>query len=61
MTSAIENECAHIPCRCPAEAGTEYCCPQCEQSLGKTDCECGHPECGALAIAGGVSNAENTI
>lgn len=45
------KECAHTPCRCEAEPGSDYCSPQCEEAAGKdvTDCGCGHPDCRAEA------------
>lgn len=46
-----EKQCAHAPCGCEAEAGSDYCSPQCEKSAGggETDCNCGHPDCRAEA------------
>lgn len=44
-----ERRCAHVPCQCPAEAGSDYCSPQCEKAFDETDCNCGHPECRAKA------------
>lgn len=49
--SLSEQECAHAPCGCPAETGSDYCSPQCEKSAGRaeTDCNCGHADCRAEA------------
>ncbi|MDQ4122090.1 MAG: hypothetical protein M3209_11675 [Acidobacteriota bacterium] len=46
-----EKECAHAPCQCPAETGSDFCSPQCEKAAGsgETDCNCGHPDCRAEA------------
>ena len=44
-----ENQCAHIPCQCPAETGSKFCSPQCENAFDETDCNCGHAECRAKA------------
>ncbi|HUF03445.1 MAG TPA: hypothetical protein VMM38_04645 [Aridibacter sp.] len=57
----MEKECAHVPCRCKADPGSDYCSPQCERSLGKTDCECGHPECGAMGVKGAYVDAKDQI
>ncbi len=52
ISEAIEGKiCAHIACGCEAEAGSDYCSPQCKKSaaVGETDCNCGHAECQARA------------
>ena len=50
MNEAIEGKiCAHVPCGCQAEPGSDYCSPQCEKAGEETDCMCGHPECQARA------------
>jgi hypothetical protein len=49
MEDFEEKECAHVPCRCAAETGSDYCSIACEKSFDETDCMCGHPECRAEA------------
>jgi hypothetical protein len=43
------NKCAHVPCQCEPEPGSDYCSTQCEKAVGETDCSCGHPDCLAEA------------
>ena len=43
------KECAHTACHCRAQAGSNYCCGECEKARDQTDCNCGHPECQARA------------
>ena len=47
--------CAHGVCNCPAEQGSDYCSPYCEEVGHTTNktlddaeeiiCDCGHPTC----------------
>lgn len=42
------DKCANPPCHCPAVAGNQFCCEQCEQEDKDPDsghCRCGHVEC----------------
>ncbi|HSK74328.1 MAG TPA: hypothetical protein VK892_21695 [Pyrinomonadaceae bacterium] len=47
--STDKKECAHIPCKCAPEIGSEYCSFLCEKAFDQTDCSCGHEECQAEA------------
>jgi hypothetical protein len=49
MKEFEEKKCAHIPCNCPPEPNSNYCCPACEKAFDETDCSCGHAECRAEA------------
>lgn len=44
-----EKTCAHIPCGCPTEPGSEFCSADCERARNETDCACGHIDCQARA------------
>ena len=44
-----KRECGHVPRRCRAREGSDYCSEKCEKARGETDCSCGHPECQARA------------
>lgn len=43
---AQNQKCANPACNCPATGG-EYCSPQCQDSIRKSDteCHCGHADC----------------
>lgn len=49
MQNFDEKKCAHVPCRCAAEPGSDYCCQACKESIDETDCMCGHADCRAEA------------
>lgn len=55
------RECGHTPCRCPVAPGSDYCCEQCKNAFGTTDCECGHPECRAVAFREERNDAKNKV
>ena len=50
---ANETECAHEPCECQAQPGSEYCSEACETAAaqGSAACMCGHRGCEASARA----------
>jgi len=42
------KKCAHLPCRCMAQAGEKYCSQFCKEAgSAETEiaCDCGHPAC----------------
>jgi hypothetical protein len=39
--------CAHAPCTCTAEAGSDYCSPWCERAGAAAECHCHHADCQA--------------
>ncbi len=49
MQEFEEKECAHVPCHCAPEPGSNFCCRACEKAIDETDCSCGHIECRAEA------------
>lgn len=48
MMTTEQNKCAHLPCRCLAQAGDEYCSQAC-QDAGSSEveiaCQCDHGIC----------------
>jgi hypothetical protein len=47
-----ERLCAHEPCHCEPEPGSEFCSAACARETRRaapgevaSDCPCGHPEC----------------
>jgi hypothetical protein len=39
--------CAHGPCTCSTEAGSDYCSQWCEQAGAAGECHCHHAGCEA--------------
>lgn len=41
-----DTKCAHSPCSCKADSGSQYCSVECESaSSSSTECDCGHDDC----------------
>lgn len=50
MQNFDEKKCAHVPCQCAAEPGSDYCSQACKATPpDETDCMCGHADCRAEA------------
>jgi hypothetical protein len=47
-TTTGQNKCAHLPCRCTAQANDKYCGPACKDAGAKEveiACQCDHEAC----------------
>jgi len=48
MTTTGQNKCAHLPCRCTAQANDKYCGQACKEAGSKEveiACQCDHEVC----------------